>query len=160
MSIEHLLRIGTRRGITVLSAGMLLPFLMTAAQAQTWSSTATKALPLVNATALGPMDPNASVHLAVALQLQNMSQLKTLIQREATPGDPLYETTLTPAQFTSTYGPTSAQVQAVKNYLTSQGFQNLQVEDNTLFVSGDATVQQAQSAFNTALSQWQRSRSE
>ena len=154
MSIEHVLRTGTRRGITVLCAGMLLPLLLTTAQAQTWSSTATKALPLVNTTALGPMDPNAAVHIVVALQLNNMSQLKTLIQREATPGDPLYETTLTPAQFTSTYGPTPAQVQAVENYLTSQGFQNLQVEDNNLFVSADATVQQAQTAFNTALGQF------
>lgn len=154
MSIEHVLRFGARRGITALSTGVVLSFLLVTAQAQNWSATATKALPLANASVLGPMDPNAAVHVAVALQMRNASQLNTLIQRENTPGDPLYETAITPAQFTSSYGPTSAQVQAVESYLTSQGFQNVQAEDNNLFVSADGTVQQAQTAFNTALTQF------
>jgi subtilase family serine protease len=42
-------------------------------------------------------------------------------------------------------------VQAVQNYLALYGFSNIQVEPNQLLVQADATVQQAQAAFNTAL---------
>jgi len=45
-------------------------------------------------------------------------------------------------------------VQAVESYLSSQGFQSVQAESNNLFVTGDATVQQVQTAFNTALTQF------
>jgi len=122
--------------------------------AQSWVTTGTHALALKSATSLGPVDSSTPMHIAVALRLQNPDGLKALIQSKTTPGDPAYGTELEPAQFEATYSPTSAQVQAVENYLTSQGFQNIQVEDNSLFVTADATAGMVETAFNTSLSQF------
>jgi len=122
--------------------------------AQTWVTTGTHALPLINATSLGSLDPNTALHIAVALRLQNSDGLRALIQNQNTPGNAAYGTELEPAQFEATYSPTAAQVQAVENYLSSQGFQNIQAEDNSLFVTADGNAQIVQNAFNTSLGQF------
>jgi subtilase family serine protease len=68
-----------------------------------------------------------------------------------TPGDPLYGTSLTVEQFVSQYAPSSSQISAVENYLSSYGFQNLTLSDNSLLIEADATAAQVEAAFNTAL---------
>ena len=133
---------------------LLISALPAAIQAQAWTTTATHALPLTNVTSLGSLDANTSMHIAVALKLQNPGQLKALIQSENTPGNAAYGTELEPAQFEAAYSPTSAQVQAVESYLSSQGFQNIQAEDNSLFVTADGTAGIVQTAFNTSLGQF------
>ena len=140
---------------SVCASALLLSLGIATANAQTvWTPTATKALPLTNAVALGPLSSSAPVHIVVALKLQNNAALNSLIKSQATPGDPLYQTELTPQQFAAQFGPSASQVQAVSSYLTSQGFSNLQVEDNNLFISADGTAGDVASAFNTALTQY------
>src|SRR5258708_509928 len=128
--------------------------LLPVAYGQTWVSTGTKAVGpmLKNATQLGPLPAGTPLHLVVGLKMQNADQVQPTLNRMITPGDPLFGTSLTVDQFVAQFGPTTSQVQAVQNYLASYGFSNIQVEPNQLIVQADATAQQAEAAFNTALS--------
>ncbi|HEX3685332.1 MAG TPA: S53 family peptidase [Bryobacteraceae bacterium] len=121
------------------------------ASAQTWVSTATKALPLANATELGALGSTTPLHIVVGLKMRNAALVQPTLKRMLTPGDPLYGTSLTVPQFVSQFGPTAAQVEAVENYLSSYGFKNLAVSDNSLLVEADGTAAEVETAFNTSL---------
>ena len=139
---------------TILAFVLLLTCVAPNAGAQTWASTATKAYPvqfLQNATLVGPLAASTSIHVVVGLQTQNANQIQPTLLAMLTPGNPLYGTSLTLQQFVTQFGATSAQVQAVENYLTSMGFTNITIADNQLLIDAYATSAQVESAFNTSL---------
>ncbi|MBV9761353.1 MAG: S8/S53 family peptidase [Acidobacteriaceae bacterium] len=123
------------------------------ASAQTWVSTATKGIgpSLKGAHELGALSSSTPMHLVVGLKVQNAASIQPTLRRMLTPGDPLYGTSYTVAQFAAQFAPTAARVQAVEDYLSSYGFKNLTVSDNRLLIEADATAGQAMAAFNTAL---------
>ncbi len=127
------------------------------ASAQTWVPTATQGITLANmpsATDAGPLNPQTGISVVVGLKTQNVSALQQLVRAENTPGNPLYQTTITPSQFLSKYAPTSTQVKAVTNYLQSFGFTNITVEPNNLLIEANGTAAAAASAFNTSFEQY------
>ena len=126
--------------------------------AQTWVPTSTQGLGmlLANATSLGPMPASASLHVAVAMQLNNKSALLQYLQTISDPSSAIYGNFLTVDQFVASYAPSAAQVQAVVNYLSANGFTNIQAEPNNLFVTADGTAAQAGVAFNTGIGQFQQ----
>jgi len=132
----------------------LVPLLgggVAAADQSAWNATATQAIPLANATDNGQLTSSSPIQISVAMELQNQSQLDSYITNVSTPGSPNYGQSLTPAQFKSQYSPTPSQVQAVENYLSSQGFTNLSVASNNIYVTGSATPAEADSAFDTEI---------
>ncbi|MBV9302112.1 MAG: S8/S53 family peptidase [Acidobacteriaceae bacterium] len=135
---------------------VVLSLALATAQAQ-WVSTHTKALsPLLkDASLIGPVDTSTPMHILVGLNVQNGAQIPVILKRMNTPGDPLFMTTYTPEQFVSQFSPSTAQVTLVENYLSSQGFQNLQVEPNRLLIQADGTASQVEAAFNTGISSFQ-----
>ncbi len=142
---------------TILAFALLLTCVAPNASAQTWASTATKAYPvqfLQNATLVGPLAASTSIHVVVGLQTQNANQIQPTLLAMLTPGNSLYGTSLTLQQFVTQFGATSAQVQAVENYLTSMGFTNITIADNQLLIDAYATSAQVESAFNTSLSEY------
>ena len=127
------------------------------ASAQEWASTATKAFPVQNipgATLAGPLAATTTVHVVLGLQTQNASQIQPTLQAMITPGNPLNGTSLTLQQFVTQFGPTSAQVQAAENYLTSMGFTDITVADNQLLIDGYAPASNVEAAFNTSLAEF------
>ena len=106
-----------------------------------WATTATQAIPM-RGTDLGVVSPSQPVTVRVGLQLRNVGQLQSAIASR---------TRVKPAAFASQYGPSSAQVNAVTSYLSSQGFTNITVEPNNVLVSATGTAAQASQAFNTTL---------
>lgn len=126
-------------------------FFSAVAHAQIWVSTATKALPLANATEVGSLAASTPLHVVVGLKVRNPQQIQPTLKRMLTPGDPLFGTSFTVSQFVDQYAPTTSQIQAVENYLSSFGFSNLAVADNRLLIEADCTAEQAEAAFNTAL---------
>ena len=139
------------------ASALLIVSTATATQAQTWASTATQGITISNmpsATDAGPLDSQTSISVVVGLKTQNVSALQQLVRAENTPGNPLYQTTITPQQFLSSYAPTSSQVQAVTNYLQSFGFTNITVEPNNLLIEANGTAAAAASAFNTSFEQY------
>lgn len=124
----------------------------TAADATTnWISTATQAIPLAQATPIGTVNPSSSMRIAVALKMQNAQALANLVGQQNTIGSPYYDTVITPAQFNTTYAPSSSSVTQVTNYLAQSGFSNISVEPNHLFVTATGTAAQVMAAFNTKL---------
>jgi len=108
-----------------------------------WSATNTQAITnILNASDLGALNPNKTITVRVALQLQNMAQLQQLVASGQT---------VDQSTFMSTYAPTSAQVNAVTGYLQSQGLSSIQAEPNNLIVSATGTASQVAKAFDTQL---------
>src|SRR5271170_7320726 len=100
----------------LLGLGFLIALAAPGAGAQSWQSTATKAFPvqyLQSAALVGPLAPSTQLHIVLGLQEQNASQVQPTLRAMLTPGNALYGTSLTVAQFVSEFGATSAQVQAV-----------------------------------------------
>jgi subtilase family serine protease len=127
------------------------------ANAQNWASTATKAFPvqyLQNAASIGSLAPSTAMHIVVGLQMQNANQVQPTLRAMLTPGNPLFGTSLTVQQFVTQFGATTAQVNAVKNYLSSAGFTNVAVSPNQLLVEADGMAGGVETAFNTTLVQY------
>ncbi|HEX3805342.1 MAG TPA: protease pro-enzyme activation domain-containing protein [Gaiellaceae bacterium] len=109
-----------------------------------WTTTRTQGLKL-QGTLDGPLAPSTSLPISVALKLRNASALPQSIKAGAH---------LTPAQFAASYAPTAAAASSVATYLRGQGFSDVAVASNRLFVTAVATAQQAESAFDTTLGEW------
>jgi len=136
---------------------LLAAFTSPNALAQTWASTATQAYPvqyLQQATAIGSLAPSTPMHIVVGLEEQNADQVQPTLRAMLTPGNSLYGTSLTVEQFVAKFGPTTAQVNAVKSYLSDAGFTSVTAADNQLLVEADGTAAVVQSAFNTTLEEY------
>jgi pseudomonalisin len=147
---DHLLSRGA-----VVTASLLIA--ATVVSAQNWASTATQAYPvrnLTSATLVGPLEPSTSIHVVVGLQAQNASQIQPTLKAMLTPGNSLNGTSLTLQQFVTQFGATSAQVEAVENYLEGMGFTDITVADNQLLIDAYAPASDVAAAFNTSLAQY------
>jgi pseudomonalisin len=127
--------------------------LATVAPAQTWVSTSTKAVAPVlnNATPVGALASSTPMHIVVGMKVRNPEQIQPTLRRMLTPGDPLYGTSFTVDQFVQQFAPSSAQVTAVENYLSSYGFKNIALSENSLLIEADGTAGEVETAFNTGL---------
>ena len=75
-------------------------------------------------------------------------------QSVSTPGSASYGKYLTPAQFRQQFAPAQSAVNAVKSWLTSQGFTVDYTPSNNLYVAAEGTVAQAQAAFGVQFGQY------
>mgnify|MGYP001237919799 CR=1 FL=1 len=116
-----------------------------------WAPTATRAVVLRNASLMAAAPPSMAMHVLVGLAMRNRTGADLLLRREHTPGDALYRVTLSPAQYTAMFNPTSAQAGAVAAYLAKMGFRNIAIEPNNLLVSGTAAAAQVGAAFHTTI---------
>jgi xanthomonalisin len=150
----------------------LAMFTMSAHAAESWVNTNTHASlqknsstnvstlvmtghPTVDATQIMPLEASRKLHISVSLNQRNTADLQNFLQEVNTPGSANYHKFLTPAQFKAQYAPTDAQVQAVVAHLQKNGFTNIEVAPNNLFVSADGTAMSASAAFNTTLKTFQ-----
>ncbi|MBO0702679.1 MAG: serine protease, partial [Candidatus Dormibacteraeota bacterium] len=79
----------------------------------------------------------------------------SLIRAVTTPGSPQYGHYLTPAQFRAQFAPSTADVQAVQQWLGGQHLHIDYTPSNNLYVAADGTVAQANAAFATTLGDYQ-----
>jgi subtilase family serine protease len=94
--------------------------------------------------------PNADVGFRVYLGWQNETGLERMAQAVSDPAGSSYGQYLTPAQFHQQFAPSQADVNAVKSWLTGQGFSIVYVPGNNHYVSAEGTVAQAAAAFGTS----------
>ncbi len=73
------------------------------------------------ASVVGPTDDNASVAADISLQPRDAVALNAFVDAVATPGSPRYHHYLAPGQFASTFGPTTAAIDAVRAWLSAGG---------------------------------------
>ncbi len=86
---------------------------------------------------------DTSIHLSVALTLQNIEQLENHLQSVSTPGSASYGQYLDSEDVTAQYGPSDASVQAVTNWLNESGI--TEIYNNGQSINFATTVSKANS---------------
>ncbi|WP_371498345.1 protease pro-enzyme activation domain-containing protein [Kitasatospora sp. NBC_00374] len=97
----------------------------------------------------GDLPAAQQLSVAVGLKLRNTADLDRFLAAVSTPGTAEYGRYLTPEQFTAAYGPTQADVDQVRAYLTSQGLSVSSVSANRQVVNAQGTAEQLAKAFGT-----------
>jgi subtilase family serine protease len=95
-------------------------------------------------------DPSESVGFRVYLGWQDQDRLTALARAVSTPGTAAYGHYLTPAQFHQQFSPPPSAVNAVRNWLRSQGFDIVDVPGNSHYVAAEGSVAQAAAAFGVS----------
>lgn len=75
--------------------------------------------------------------------------LEKLLDEQQDPKSASYHAWLTPQQFGAQFGPADSDIQALKSWLSSQGFSNLQVNSGKTLLTFDGTAGQIRNAFHT-----------
>ena len=131
----------------VLAFFCMVATLVPVAAAQSWVPVPANTPSVSSTVATTPAPVSQTLNIVVGLRLQNVSTLESFLQGLRGGGS----TPLTHAAFVSEYSPTASQVQPVVDYLSSNGFTNIQVSEDNLLVSARGTVGQAEQAFDTQL---------
>ncbi|MGW4815045.1 protease pro-enzyme activation domain-containing protein [Kitasatospora cineracea] len=97
----------------------------------------------------GDVPADRRISVAVSLKLRNTAELDRFLASVATPGTAEYGHYLTPAQFTERFGPTTADVEQVRAFLTAQGLKVDSVSTNRQVVNATGTSAQVAAAFGT-----------
>jgi subtilase family serine protease len=114
----------------------------------TWANSSNR----LSKQAVTPGTVTALVYLAG----QNPAGLASYATAVSTPGNATYGHYLSPAQVMAAYGPTSAQVTAVQNWLTGAGLTVTKTEDEVGgYVEVTGSVQQATQAFGVTFGMYQ-----
>ena len=85
-------------------------------------------------TIMGPVAATQPVHVVVALKLRNREALDSYIASS------VVTRSMTRHQLETQHLPTAEQAQAVAAFLTGAGFQNVEIAENRMIVSADATA--------------------
>ncbi len=94
-------------------------------------------------------DASLPLTLTISFSLRNHAALKKLLSDVQNPASPRYHRWLTPAQFDARFGRTPAEVEAVKQWVLSQGFTVTRATAREIVFTGIAA--QAEDAFATTL---------
>jgi subtilase family serine protease len=94
------------------------------------------------------------VNFRVYLGWRDAAGAAAVARAVSDPASPSYGRYLTPAQFRQRFSPSPADVNAVRSWLTSQGFTIAYTPANGHYVAAEGTVAQAESAFAIKLGQY------
>jgi pseudomonalisin/xanthomonalisin len=121
------------------------------AATEKWVATRTLAHEVDIAQAGMDLRSGEPIHVAVALHLRNQDKLDALTNRilAGQPTKPLAR-----EEFMARHAPSDAQVKAVVDHLTRNGFVNIQVADNHMLVSADGSAGTVKKAFRAQLRQF------
>lgn len=95
-------------------------------------------------------DPNGYVTFRIYLGLQNSTAAEALASAVSDPTSAQYSKYLSPEEFRKRFAPSKSQVNAVTDWLKSQGFSIDYIPDNNRYVAAEGKVAQAQAAFNVS----------
>jgi subtilase family serine protease len=98
-------------------------------------------------------DAQAVTRILLVLQRSGEQEaaLRQLMEEQQSKNSPNYHAWLTPEQFGKQFGPADADVQAVTDWLTSHGFQNIKVAKGKTVVEFSGNVGQVRNAFGTEI---------
>ncbi|HWF36859.1 MAG TPA: protease pro-enzyme activation domain-containing protein, partial [Solirubrobacteraceae bacterium] len=104
------------------------------------------------AQVLGLLSPATKLDVTVTLAPRDPAGLTAFANAVSTPGSPLYHQYITPARFAERFGPTAAQIAAVRSSLSAHGLHPGAVTANGLAIPVSATAGSLSSAFSIAFS--------
>src|SRR5208283_2472896 len=99
--------------------------------------------------AVAESQPMTRMLLLLQRSAEQETALRQLLDAQQTKGSGNYHAWLTPTQFGKQFGPSDADVQAVTDWLTKQGFQVAKVSEGRTTVEFSGTAAQVQNAFQT-----------
>jgi hypothetical protein len=102
----------------------------------------------------GHHDPANRLKINVGLAPRDSAGLDAVIRAASTPGSPDYGHYLTEAQYMASYAPTTADVNAARSWLRSQGLTVTGVSRDNLLVSVRATSGRAERAFGVTINDY------
>jgi pseudomonalisin len=117
--------------------------------APAWAPTSSRVVDMSRAAVGAPVEDSYPVSIVVNLKLRNENVMDSFIGELHRPGSPAFHQFLSSEQATANFSATAEQAQAVADYLTAQGFKNVQIAPNRLLVSADGNAAAARRAFNT-----------
>jgi subtilase family serine protease len=100
-------------------------------------------------TSSGRLEASRTLSMAVTLALRNRDELQQLIADQQNPASPEYQHFLTPEEFAARFGPSD--FDAVREWLTSEGFTVTAVNIGTRVIQFTGTVAQAEHTFGVAM---------
>ena len=101
--------------------------------------------------AVAESQPMTRMLLLLQRSAEQETALRQLLDAQQTKSSGSYHAWLTPAQFGQQFGPSDADLQAVTDWLTKQGFQVAKVSAGRTTVEFSGTAAQVQSAFQTQI---------
>jgi len=109
--------------------------------------------PLLSVSKLQGTDQSTrTLHMSIGLSLRNQGQLNALLQSLYNPSSSNYHQYLTQDEFAQRFGPTTAQRQAVIDYLIRQGFTVTQ--DYPDLVDFNGSISQAERVFGVTINDY------
>ncbi len=145
-------RAGTLASVGALAASLVLAASASAAatpsRVQLTNSRSPAATSTPQTAAAAPSTP---MDFEVDLGLTDPSGAQSFAQAVSTPGNPLYQQYLTPAQWEARYSPSQASVHQVKAFLTQNGFTIDGVSADRTAIESSGTAQQVEQTFGTTL---------
>jgi subtilase family serine protease len=101
--------------------------------------------------AVADAQPLTRILLLLQRSADQEAALRQLMEQQQAKNSPNYHAWLTPEQFGTQFGPADADVQAVTDWLTSHGFQNIKVAKGKTIVEFSGNVGQVRNAFQTEI---------
>src|SRR5260221_5720988 len=95
--------------------------------------------------------PLTRILLLLQRSAEQEAALRQSMEQQQAKNSPNYHTWLTPQQFGAQFGPADADVQAVTDWLTAHGFQNIKVAKGKTVVEVSGNVGQVRNAFQTEI---------
>src|SRR5690348_6939762 len=99
--------------------------------------------------ALPLTQPVTRMHLLLQRSSAQEAALQQLLADQQDPKSPRYHAWLSPQQFGEQFGPAESDLQAIKDWLRSQGFANLRLNNGKTLIEFDGTAGQIRDAFHT-----------
>ena len=106
---------------------------------------------------LGSDHANRTLQMSVGLKVRNQDQLNTLLHDLYDPSSPRYHQFLSVDEFAQQFGPTTDQQQAMKDYLTQQGFSVTQTYPNHLLIDFSGRESLAEQVFGVTINDYKNS---
>jgi subtilase family serine protease len=98
---------------------------------------------------LPDQQPITKIHMLLQRSAAQETALQQLMAQQLDPSSKNFHSWLTPQEFGQQFGPADFDVQAVKNWLTSQGFTGLRVNNGKTLIEFDGTAGQVRNAFHS-----------
>ena len=98
---------------------------------------------------LADQQPITKIHVLLQRSAAQETALQQLMAQQLDSSSPKFHAWLTPQEFGQQFGPADSDVQAVKNWLTSQGFTGLRVNNGKTLIEFDGTAGQVRNAFHS-----------
>ncbi len=96
---------------------------------------------------VGAADPNMRLSMEITFAMRNQAELNQLLADQQNPSSPNFQKWLPTGEYNQRFGPSQADIDAVSEWLRSEGFTVESASNGMLKFSG--TVAQAEHAFST-----------